>query len=118
MINVKLDMLAFYLYRMDLQLLAANLDEDMTYAGMSYDIFIQRLAEEFEEFRSDGTTKLICFIGKKVGNEATYFGFEHPTSGKQLSFALETYLNGNEVTTIVPINEIVKQKNVRTNLSI
>lgn len=118
MVNVKLDMLAFYMYKMDIHLLEGNLDEDATYAGMDLETFISKLNKEFDSFKAEGLTKLESFIASKPNSSSTYFGFENPQTERPLPYLLEADLDNNQVLNIVDLDGYQKLKNVRAKLSL
>lgn len=118
MVNVKLDMLAFYMYKMDIHLLEGNLDEDASYAGMDFDSFIKNLSSAFDSFKAEGLTKLESFIASKPNSTSTYFGFENPHTERPLPYLLEADLDTNQVLNIVDLEGYQKLKNVRAKLSL
>jgi CRISPR/Cas system-associated protein Csm6 len=101
MVNLPLDMLVFFFYKMDYDMLECNLEEKTLYAGKT-------LPE----------SKLLVTMGHKASSDLVFYGFEDQEGRVKIPFTLEVMEDGLTVKSIQDDDGFIKDKNVRTNLSV
>jgi hypothetical protein len=118
MVNLPLDMLVFFFYKMDYDMLECNLEENTLYAGKTLPEFLIELKALFEAVRANGTSKLLVTMGHKASSDLVFYGFEDQEGRVKIPFTLEVMEDGLTVKSIQDDDGFIKDKNVRTNLSV
>ncbi len=119
MVNLPTDMVVFFIYKMDIELLENNLDAHGTYAGMDLKNFISHLKKLVDEVKASDDNQLTPTMGIKPNNENVFFGFETFKNHRQIPITVETLVNDrNTVVSIQDDAGFVKTEDMRSRLSV
>ena len=118
MVNLPLDVLVAYCYKMDVELIENNLDESGIYAGMNLNDFISMLKEKFAELHAQQVKRINPVLGKKAGSNRLFIGFEtHPGSNILLPFTVEAMEDMLTVVSIQDLQGFEKTGDMRSRVS-
>lgn len=118
MVNLPLDMLVFFFYKMDYDMLECNLEEDKIYAGKAMPEFLKELKAMFEAVQANGESRLMVTMGHKENSNLVFYGFEDKSGKIRIPYTLEVLDDGLTVKSIQDDTGFIKDKNVRTNLTV
>ena len=118
MVNLPLDMLVFFFYKMDYDMLECNLEENKLYAGKEMPEFLKDVKSVFDAAQAGGETRLLVTMGHKENSDLDFYGFEDKSGKVDIPFTLEVLADGLTVKSIQDKVGFIKDKNVRTNLTV
>lgn len=118
MVNVPLDMLVFFMYKMRMDILENSLDIHDIYADMKFDDFIAELNACFDKYTVAGATELNIVHGKKIGTTNIVYGFECTELQEDLPFIIECLEDNYTVIGIHKNEGFNKTGNVRSHLAL
>jgi|GEM_PF-3042540 len=118
MVNLPLDLLVAYCYKMDMEMIENNLDESGIYAGKNFNDFIAFLKEIFAGLHAKQDTRINPVMGKKAGSDRLFIGFEPSVSKTLLPFTVEAMEDMITVASIQDTEGFEKTGDMRSRLSI
>ncbi len=118
MVNLPLDVLMYFFFAMDIEMIENNLDTKASYAGKDFDTFIADLKDIFAQVQAAGVHRLSATMGHKPGNPHQYFGFEAKNTSIRIPITFEVLEDGLSIASIQDDTNYIKDKDVRSTLTI
>lgn len=118
MINVPLDMLIFFMYKMRMDLLENSLDTHIQYADVDFDTFIMELNNCFERYKAAGATELNIVHGLRNNSNNIIYGFECVQLNEELPFLVECLEDNTTIIGICRKDDYNKLGNLRSKLAL